>query len=200
MGVGAGGPDGVFGWLCDAAYSGVKKNIGSGAGSVGSAVLGETSDRRTGTDISVVTDAGRGGWDDRMGGGVDRDGRWDFFDAVDAGAELGTNEDGVGGVGGIYFAKFDCGADGKLAIGGGGAGDDGGIAGGGVAGRGDRVLLGGLAVVGCSDQTGAGGGVGGGEYEIVVGMRVGCCWDENDALLRLKHPTLELGLGFGFPL
>jgi hypothetical protein len=25
VGVGAGGPDGVFGWLCDAAYSGVEK-------------------------------------------------------------------------------------------------------------------------------------------------------------------------------
>lgn len=85
----------------------------------------------------------------RSGGWADRDGGWDFFDAVDAGAELGENEDGVGGVGGIYFAKFDCGADGKLAIMGGCAGDDGGIAGGGVAGRGvagmgDRVLLGGL--------------------------------------------------------
>lgn len=98
----------------------------------------------------------------RSGGWADRDGGWDFFDAVDGGAEL--DEDGVGGVGGvggIYFAKFDCRADGKLAI---------------------------------------GGVVWGGECEIVVGTRVGCCWDENDALLRLAHPTLELGLGFGFPL
>ena len=51
-----------------------------------------------------------------------------------------------------------------------------------------------------SDQTGLGGVVWGGECEIVVGMRVGCCCDENDALLRLAHPMLELGLGFGFPL
>ena len=84
----------------------------------------------------------------RSGGWADRDRGWDFFDAVDGGTELAENEDGVGGVGGIYFAKFDCRADGKLAIGGGGAGDDGGIAGSGIAGRGDRVLLGGLAVVG----------------------------------------------------
>lgn len=112
---------------------------------------------------------------------------------------MGENEDGVGGVGGIYFAKFDCEADGKLAIEGGVAGMTGGLLG--------VALLGGaigyywvawrLSDVAIKRVL---GGVGGGECEIVVGMRMGCCWDENDALLRLAHPMLELGLGFGFPL
>ena len=42
---------------------------------------------------------------------------------------MGENEDGVGGVGGIYFAKFDCEADGKLAIEGRVAGMTGGLLG-----------------------------------------------------------------------
>ena len=151
MGGGAGGPDGVFGGVCDVTYFGVEEIIGAGVRSVGSAVLGETPDRGARTDISVVADSGAIGWGDRVGGGVDGNGGWNFFDAVDAGTKLGENEDGFGGFGGIHFSKFDCGIAGELAIGGGASGDDGRITVSGDGGRGDRILLGGLAVVGFGD-------------------------------------------------
>ena len=151
VGVGAGGADGVLGWICNAADSGAEKTIGAGAGAVGSAVLGETSGGGARTVVAVTDRGGAVRWGDRLGGGIDGDGGWDFFDAVDAGAELGENEDGIGGVGGFYFAEFYCRADGKLAIGCGVAGDDGGIVVVGDSGGGDRVLLGGLAIVGWGD-------------------------------------------------
>ncbi len=170
VGVGVGGADGVFGGLCEVANPYPEGVARVGVVFVGGAVLGQTSGGG-GTTIAVVADRGAGWWGDRRSGGVDGDGGRDFFDAVDAGAELGQDENGVGGVGGIYFAKFDRGVDGKLAIGWGVAGDDGGIVFGGDDGRGDRVLLGGLAIVGFGDQTGVGWGVGGGGDEIAVGVR-----------------------------
>ena len=151
VGVGDGGADGVLGWIYNATDSGAEKAIGAGARSVGGAVLGETSGGGARAEISVTDRGGAVRWGDRLGGGIDGNGGWDFFDAVDAGAELGKNEDGIGGVSGFYFSEFYCRADGKLAIGRGVAGDDGGIVVVGDAGGGDRVLLGGLAIVGYGD-------------------------------------------------
>ena len=205
MSVGAGGPDGGFGWLYDAAYSGVEKIIGAGAGSVGSAVLGETSDRRTRTDISVVTDSGKDRWGDRVGGWADRDGGGIFLTPLMLELNWAKTKTVSAVSAGFILLNAIAGLMGSWRSWVGVPGMTGGLLG--VALLGGALLGGaigsywvGLAVVGCSDQTGLGGVVWGGECEIVVGMRVGCCWDENDALLRLAHPTLELGLGFRFPL